>query len=144
VTDPSLRAGDADRDAVTERLRVAHAEGRLTAEELDERLDAALSARTMGELEPLTRDLPPVPGSGAVARRPRTGDEALPARRPGHHSGMRAAWGTWLTAVLVCVAIWAATSVSNGDLESFWPIWVAGPWGAVLLAGTLSGRWNRR
>ena len=48
--DPTLRASDADRDAVAERLREAHAEGRLTVEEVGERLDATFAARTLGEL----------------------------------------------------------------------------------------------
>jgi hypothetical protein len=137
--DPALRASDADRDAVADLLRGAHAEGRLTVEELYERLDAALAARTIGDLAPLTADLP-VP-SRAPAR---TGDEPDAgrgvARRtdPGH---LRQAWGTWLTAVLVCVAIWGAVSVARSDPGYPWPIWVAAPWGALLLARTLRGRW---
>lgn len=55
---PELRASDADRERVAEVLREAVAEGRLTMEEFDERLDAAYRARTYAELEPLTRDLP--------------------------------------------------------------------------------------
>jgi Domain of unknown function (DUF1707) len=54
----SLRASDADRDAVMDRLRTAAGEGRLEPEELEERVLAALSARTYGELEPLLDDLP--------------------------------------------------------------------------------------
>ena len=61
----SLRASDADRDAVTDRLRQAAGEGRLEHEELEQRLDAALRARTYGELAPLVSDLPGPP----VARR---------------------------------------------------------------------------
>ncbi|MCD9880474.1 DUF1707 SHOCT-like domain-containing protein [Streptomyces guryensis] len=55
-----LRASHADRDRVVDVLRVAAGDGRLTPEELDERLEAALSARTMGELVVLTTDLPAV------------------------------------------------------------------------------------
>lgn len=51
------RASDADRDRVAEILRVAAGDGRLTLDELDERLEAALSARTRGELAALTADL---------------------------------------------------------------------------------------
>jgi hypothetical protein len=57
-----LRASHEDRDRVAEVLRVAAGDGRLTAEELDERLEAALTARTYGELAVLTRDLPAGPG----------------------------------------------------------------------------------
>ncbi|MFI5524805.1 DUF1707 domain-containing protein [Streptomyces platensis] len=55
---PELRASDSDRERVAEILRDAVAEGRLAMEEFDERLDAAYKARTYGELEPLTADLP--------------------------------------------------------------------------------------
>ncbi len=53
-----LRTSEADRDRVAERLHHATVEGRLHAEELDQRLGVALSARTYGELEPLVADLP--------------------------------------------------------------------------------------
>ncbi len=55
---PELRVSDRDRDQVVEILQVAAGDGRLTAVELDERLDAALSARTTGDLARLTADLP--------------------------------------------------------------------------------------
>jgi Domain of unknown function (DUF1707) len=54
---PEPRASHADRDRAVETLRVAGGDGRLTAEELDQRLEAALSARTLGELAVLTADL---------------------------------------------------------------------------------------
>jgi hypothetical protein len=139
--DPSLRAADADRDAVADRLRTAHAEGRLTVEEFGERLDAAFAARTMGELAGLTADLP-----AEQARVARTGDEAdvSPAVVPAAHgAGLRAGWGAWATAVLVTSAIWLIVSVSDGDVRFFWPIWVAGPWGAVLVARTVFGDRHR-
>ncbi|MFC4495789.1 DUF1707 domain-containing protein [Streptomyces ovatisporus] len=65
---PELRASHADRDRVVDVLRVAAGDGRLTAAELDERLEAALSARTVGELTTLTADLPPVPGTVGATR----------------------------------------------------------------------------
>ena len=63
---PGLRASHADRDRVVDVLRVAAGDGRLTAEELDERVEAALTARTFGELSALTTDLPATPGSPAA------------------------------------------------------------------------------
>jgi hypothetical protein len=54
----SLRASDADREKVSEHLRQATIEGRLTTDELEERLGALPAARTYGELEALVRDLP--------------------------------------------------------------------------------------
>jgi hypothetical protein len=59
LPEPSrMRASDADRDSVAHRLREALAEGRLTPDEHSERLDAVYSAKTLGELVPLTEDLP--------------------------------------------------------------------------------------
>jgi hypothetical protein len=63
---PELRASHADREQVVDVLRIAAGDGRLTAEELDERLEAALTARTMGELAVLTTDLPTALDGGAV------------------------------------------------------------------------------
>ncbi len=59
-----LRASYEDRDRVVELLRVSAGDGRLTAEELDERLELAMTARTYGELARLVSDLP---AEGAVA-----------------------------------------------------------------------------
>ncbi|MER6994283.1 DUF1707 domain-containing protein [Streptomyces sp. NPDC000410] len=54
----TLRASDADRDRIADILREAMAEGRLDAEEHSERIEAVYRAKTLGELEPLVRDLP--------------------------------------------------------------------------------------
>ncbi|MGW0561949.1 DUF1707 SHOCT-like domain-containing protein [Streptomyces sp. NPDC003016] len=59
--EPALRASDADRDGIADILRDAMAEGRLTAEEHSDRIDAVYRAKTVAELEPLVQDLP-VPG----------------------------------------------------------------------------------
>jgi len=67
--DSGLRAGHADRDAVVERLREAAGDGRIDLEELEERIEKALTARTYGELEALTADLP-APGAPAPAAGP--------------------------------------------------------------------------
>jgi len=61
VRHSSLRASDADRDAVAERLRQAAVEGRLDPDELEQRLHTALRARTYGELDRLLGDLPAKP-----------------------------------------------------------------------------------
>jgi hypothetical protein len=64
-----LRASHDDRDRVVEVLRVSAGDGRLTAEELDQRLELALTARTYGELAKLISDLP---ASGSVVSAPAT------------------------------------------------------------------------
>ena len=55
---PGLRAGDADRDAAAAALAEHFAQGRLTLDELNARLDATLAATTHGELSQAARDLP--------------------------------------------------------------------------------------
>lgn len=76
-----LRCSDVDRERVAEALRQAAGDGRLTLSELEERLDATFKARTYGDLQPITRDLPqgpyPMPG-GRVA--PRWQHEPISAR----------------------------------------------------------------
>jgi hypothetical protein len=71
-----LRVGDSEREAVAAELREHYAQGRLTIEDFQRRLDAALSARTRGDLDRLIRDLPhtmpagtPLPASGAGSSR---------------------------------------------------------------------------
>jgi hypothetical protein len=56
--DPDLRAADADREHVAERLRKSHAEGRLDMDEFQERLEQCYRAKTLGELRALVRGLP--------------------------------------------------------------------------------------
>ncbi len=56
--DPRIRASDADRDRVATLLREHHAAGRLDADEVQERIDKALTAKTLGDLDALLADLP--------------------------------------------------------------------------------------
>ena len=75
---PALRASDADRDRVIELLHAAVADGRLDPAEFDERQDAALAARTIDALAPLTADLIAAPDSdGALT--PVAGTPTQPA-----------------------------------------------------------------
>lgn len=64
---PELRIGDRERDLVAAVLQEALAEGRITLEELDQRLDATLRARTYADLDALVADLPVEPPSAAVS-----------------------------------------------------------------------------
>jgi hypothetical protein len=67
MAEEGLRASHGERDRVVDQLRVAAGDGRLTSDELDARLERALSARTHGELAVLTEDLPAVRGAGPAA-----------------------------------------------------------------------------
>ena len=70
MDDVPIRIGDADRDRAIERLRTAMAEGRLTYEEFDQRVETALQAKYESDLQPLFVDLPTVraPGELEVAQ----------------------------------------------------------------------------
>jgi hypothetical protein len=137
---PEMRASDADRDRVAGALREHCAQGRLTVDELNQRLDATYVARTLGELEQVTKDLPeedldyrPI----AAHQRARS----APARRSGgglYRTGLRTAWATYATVNLICFTVWLIVAATGGGLYP-WFLWVAGPWGAVLLAGQVMG-----
>ena len=86
--DDAVLASDAEREHVTDRIREAAAEGRLTLDEADERQAAAYAARTRSELVPLLSGLPTPPRPG----RPRRGPLTPRARRIlGVHAGVTAA-----------------------------------------------------
>ncbi|WP_199180236.1 DUF1707 domain-containing protein [Verrucosispora sp. ts21] len=149
-----MRAADADRQVIADRLRVALDEGRLNLHEYDERLQRAYAARTYADLDDLVRDLP---AAGAVAPTPgavpaqRAADGAVSASDGAVPASDGAAdrtvtvrwlvevWEPWLKTVGIVVAIWAVTSFASRDLLYFWPAWVAAPWGAILLVQTVTG-----
>ncbi len=133
-----VRASDAEREATVTRLQEALAEGRLSPEEFSTRLDAAYSARTLRQLDELVADLPRA-GLRLRPVDPSAGRE--PVRRSPRSEPLARQWGAWASASLVCTVIWLIVLVTGGggDTQGFWPLWVAGPWGAVLLARTLFG-----
>lgn len=155
ASDPKIRASDADRDRTAALLREHHAAGRLTAEEFNERLDQAYAAKTLGDLDALLADLPGIDlyqlpdawtrrrGSGSSGSPPLPWLMA-PAVAARLSPAWRAAWGSWLSVSLVTFLIWLLT----GHPGSLWFLWVAGPWGLVLLgrwvAGSAPSRRHRR
>jgi hypothetical protein len=88
---PELRASHADRDQVVEALRIAAGDGRLTAEELDERLEAALTARTYRELAVLTADLP-APGTRPADPTAPAPKELMRVERKGGNASYTGHW----------------------------------------------------
>jgi hypothetical protein len=111
--DPSeLRVSDEERDAAAREIRDHFAAGRLTDEELSDRLSAIYKARTTGELRALRGDLPVLPAAERAA--------IVQRRRDLQRRALQEAGGG-AGAFLVCVGIWAASGASG----SFWPIWVA-------------------
>ncbi|MFD0470197.1 DUF1707 domain-containing protein [Nonomuraea thailandensis] len=81
-----LRASDADRERIAQVLQDAHADGRLTLDELEERLGVLYSARTLGELAALTTDLLPPTSSRSTS----TGGRSRPSSS--RSSGAGAGW----------------------------------------------------
>ena len=139
MTQPHLRAADTDRAAVAAVLGEHMAAGRLTLDEYDERLTRAYAARTFGELDELTADLPALD----TARPPEPAERAAPvtgcgAGAWGQDTGAHS-WRSWVTTALIVIGVWAMISLASWELLYFWPVWVIGPWGAVLLAQTLKG-----
>jgi hypothetical protein len=138
-----LRAADVDRQFVAERLKAALDEGRLSLGEYDDRLKETYAARTYGDLDGILKDLPgfhPMGGSQLEPSEPVLDEADERPRRSGdgNPKWLIGIWSAWLVAVSVNVVIWALVSLSAGQPVYFWPMWVAGPWGAVLLASTFS------
>ena len=112
---PEQRIADVDRDLAVTRLGEHAAAGRLSAEELDERADRALAARTRGELDAVFVDLP---YQATRQRRARRGRDELAEH-------LRA----FVLVNLLLIAIWAAAGAGY-----FWPIWPLLGWGIGLLS----------
>jgi hypothetical protein len=143
----NLRAADVDRQFVAERLKAALDEGRLSLGEYDDRLKETYAARTYGDLDRILDDLPgfhPMSDSELMPAEPVSVEPVAPGRKKDgskhNPQWLIGIWSAWLVAVSVNVVIWALVSISDGDAAYFWPMWVAGPAGAVLLATTFSMR----
>ena len=140
--DPRIRASDTDRDRVATLLREHHAAGRLTAEEFHERMDRALEARTLGELDELMTDLPAIdlyqlPDASLRRAPPRPGHSLLPADT-GHGSPARfapgsVAMGAWAVVTSALIAIWAVAAVVAGGTWFPWWAVIAIPWIWVIV-----------
>jgi uncharacterized membrane protein YccC len=127
MSDPrQIRASDADREQAAQALREHFAAGRLSDDELSERLDGVYRATTMQELEQLRGDLPPLPAS-PLSRR-----AELQQRRAELRPQLLQHAGGAFTPFIICTLIWAA----SGANDSFWPVWVL-IFPLVFLAGNI-------
>lgn len=106
-----LKASDADREAVAERLRNAAAEGRLLAHELEERVARVLRSRTYGELDAVVADLP---------ANPRRSHPAVPLLRP----------ALAVAIAIATIAVLAAVALVITGLLAFWGLWMVIAWWA--------------
>jgi hypothetical protein len=181
-----MRAGNAEREQVVQRLNRAFSEGRLELAELEERVAQAYAAKTLGELWPLTVDLPPETGAPPAPEVPRPPSrpatvqdlkqvaldlatsrlsaklerdrDRLSRRHQAHQRRDLARQqrrdltrrvtdhhpvAAWATVSVVCFVIWLITMLTGGG-ASPWFLWVAGPWGALLLMRYLGNRSSAR
>ena len=130
------RVGDAERNRTADLLKEAHAAGYLTLEEVDERLGAALAARTRGQLDRLVADLPPEWRAGQErpqrpARERRRQDPVLPPE------------AAWLVPLLLVVAALLLLAVVTRGFYFFpWPLlWIFLVFGRRGRAGWRPPRW---
>jgi hypothetical protein len=138
--DPRIRASDADRDRATALLREHHAAGRLDAEEFNERMNKALDAKTLGELEELMGDLPAIDlyrlPDASLRRAAPSSHQSLIARDtggpPARLSPGTVAMGAWAVVTSALVAIWAVAAVAGGTWFPWWAL-IALPWIWVLI-----------
>lgn len=136
-----IRVGDAERERVATRLAAAHAEGRLTLAEYDERVRAAHGAVVAADLAPLTADLPTDLPRDLPADVPTDMPAERPARAAARRpSPLRLGVAVWAAVSVLNFVIWMAVSVGTGAVVAPWWIWVAGPWGAVLALHALAAR----
>jgi Domain of unknown function (DUF1707) len=118
-----VRLSNAERQVVVERLRDGFADGRLTLDELHERLDRAYGATTRGDVVPLTADLP----RPKVTRRRDT-------RR------LRVPW-TFLEVNAILWGIWGAQELfATSGTTTPWPLIVTLPWGALIVVARAKPR----
>jgi hypothetical protein len=107
----ALRASDEDRERLIDELNEHAGAGRLSTEELEDRLEQAYAARTTTELDALRRDLPLTARQTALSH----------AQRRSHLTRrMLQEAGGSLGAFIVCTIIWAASGASG----QFWPVWI--------------------
>jgi uncharacterized protein DUF1707 len=125
MADLEMRVSDREREAVVDQLREHAAEGRLGADELDERLTAAYAARTRGDLAELTRDLP--------------GRPPPPPRPPSIRERLTPFALKLVALNVLLVAVWL---LSSGPGSSFWPVWVIAL-SAVALLNRATHEMNR-
>ena len=123
-----IRVSDDERERTADTLRNHYADGRLTSDELEDRIERAYHAKTRGDLAALTRDLP-----AEYSRRAR---ERLA-------SANRHAWRAHLASYASVngglVGIWGVTG--GGE---FWPIWSIGGWGIAIVWHGLAARATAR
>ncbi len=137
----TLRAADADRHQIADRLKAALDEGRLSLDEYDERVRQAYAALTYAELLILVADLPKPGLSAAEVSARRAAEVRREARRM--PMALLVLWTVWGSVTAVNLMVWFLVAVTfAGDVHP-WPIWLTVP-GAALAATTVGVQAIRR
>ena len=123
-----LRLSDDQREQAAAELREHFAAGRLSDEELSERVQGVYRAQTEAQLRAVQSDLPKLPATVQHRRAELAGRRAVLQRRLLQESG------GGLVLFLVCTGVW----VASGANSQFWPIWVA----LVALIPLLRNGWR--
>ncbi|MBB6169944.1 putative membrane protein [Nocardiopsis mwathae] len=147
---PEIRASDTDRDRVAKLLQEHFAQGRLDNEEFSARLERAYKARTVGELQPLTRDLPErdLTEPRGARYRAAAGEvrraEGAAVERPAQvgdllkDPALLIPWGLWAGVNTICFSVWSILFLTGTTGGYPWFLWVLVPWGMIMLLITLA------
>ena len=112
----SMRASDADREIVRTMLADAFADGRLTREEYDDRLNSLYGSRTLGEVSSLVTDLVPLEGPPMAAPVLRADMRKRGARK--WRKDVEESFAAFLVPSIICTVIWIAVTGRG----FFWPV----------------------
>ncbi|QLY29892.1 DUF1707 SHOCT-like domain-containing protein [Nocardia huaxiensis] len=123
------RASDIERTQIADLLGRHLADGRLDLAEYNDRVAQVYGTATREDLQLVLKDLPKL--SKSAVSQPKS-----PVRFP---LWQRIEGSAWLGVSILCLFIWAAISVAAGEFTYPWPVWVIGPWGAVLVFRVLTG-----
>ena len=132
----NFRVGDADRRRVADILQGHYVAGRLSSDELAERVRQAMAARTNGDLDALLQDLPRL--STPPAEQPDPIPQPLPPKHaaPRGQRDVRLHGTSYALVMLLLVAIWLLTTPGG----YFWPIWPMLGWGLAVALHVLARR----
>lgn len=118
-----LRVGTAEREGAAQILGSAMADGRLTLAEYEERVDAVWKSSTRGELARVTDDLPAV-----------TAESESDVDKSSEWREYFDEWRWWFGGAIIMTGIWGFQSISDGELNGYWPGWPLGIWALILVA----------
>ncbi|NEW39192.1 DUF1707 domain-containing protein [Nocardia cyriacigeorgica] len=128
---PGTRASDAERAQIVELLSRHLADGRLDLAEYDQRVAQVYATTTRDDLGLVLSDLPK-----PAEVRPEKTVRSRAARIP---IWQRIEAASWVSVSVLVLIIWGTISLAAGEFTYPWPVWVIGPWGAVLAFRAITG-----